>query len=319
MGESPVRSVVTGGAGFIGSHVVDALLDRGEEVLVLDDLSSGRRENLAAALPRGAVLSEGSVTEPRFVEDQISQFGAQRIFHLAAQADVRKAVADPRGDASVNVLGTINVLEAARGCGAAVVLASTGGAIYGESVRRNLPLKESDDLAPETPYGVSKLAAEQYLDLYRRLHSTMGVALRFANVYGPRQDPSGEAGVVAIFGGKLRAGLPLTVFGDGQQTRDYVFVADVVAAVLAASEALVARGVGLEGPFNVGTGVETSVIELANWLGEAAGIKPELDHLPARTGEVQRIAIDPGAANDAIGWMPSVELSDGLLRTYRAL
>jgi UDP-glucose 4-epimerase len=315
-----MKALVTGGAGFIGSHLADALIERGEEVLVVDDLSSGRRENLEEALGRGASLAEGSIEDAGFLGEQLERFAPERIFHLAAQVDVRKAVADPQHDAGVNVVGTINLLEAARSLpGAAVVFASTGGAIYGEGEGRGLPFAESDAAAPESAYGTSKLAGELYLGLYRRLYGLPGVAMRFGNVYGPRQDPHGEAGVVAIFSGLLREGRPLRIFGDGAQTRDYVFVADVVASMLAAEAALSERGNELEGPFNVGTGEETSVLELASRLGAAAGVEPALEHKPERLGEVQRVSIDPAAAAQELGWRPGTDLDAGLAQTYGAL
>jgi UDP-glucose 4-epimerase len=315
-----LKALVTGGAGFIGSHLVDALIERGDEVLVLDDLSSGRVANLAAATARGATLVEGSITDPGFVAAQTTAFAPARIFHLAAQVDVRKAVADPSFDATVNVLGTINVLEAARQVpGASVVFASTGGAIYGEGAERELPFPEAAAAAPEAAYGASKLAGEVYLGLYRRLYGIPTLALRFGNVYGPRQDPHGEAGVVAIFSGLLRDGSQLRIFGDGRQTRDYVFVADVVAALLAADVALAERGTAVEGPYNVGTGVEVDVNDLAERLGQVAGDGAEIEYLPERPGEVNRVAIDPAAAGRDLGWRSTTDLGDGLRRTYEGL
>lgn len=315
-----MRALVTGGAGFIGSHLVDALLAGGADVLVVDDLSSGRRENLSDALERGAALAEGSVADAGYLAGEVERFKPERIFHLAAQVDVRKSVADPQHDAGINVIGTINVLEAARALsGAAVVFASTGGAIYGEGEGREVPFTEAAEAAPEAAYGASKLAGESYVALYRRLYGLPGMALRFGNVYGPRQDPHGEAGVVAIFSGLLREGRPLRVFGDGEQTRDYIFVDDVVAAMLAAETALAERGDAVAGPFNVGTGEETSVLELAARLGVAAGVEPVLEHKPERLGEVQRVSIDPAAASRELGWSPRTDLDAGLARTYSAL
>lgn len=311
---------MTGGAGFIGSHLVDALLGRGDSVLVVDDLSSGRRENLAGAFEQGVRLAEGSIEDAGFIGEQVAEFAPDLVFHLAAQVDVRKAVADPQHDAGVNVIGTINLLEAARALpGVAIVFASTGGAIYGEGEGRELPFAETAPAAPESAYGTSKLSGEAYIGLYRRLYDMPGVAMRFGNVYGPRQDPHGEAGVVAIFSGLLREGRPLRVFGDGAQTRDYVFVADVVEAMLASAAALGERGSELEGPFNVGTGVETSVLELASRLGAAAGLEPAIHHEPERLGEVQRVSIDPAAAGRELGWAPGTDLDAGLAQTYGAL
>jgi UDP-glucose 4-epimerase len=315
-----LRSLVTGGAGFIGSHVVDALLDRGDEVLVLDDLSSGRRENLAGALDRGARLAEASVADAAAVADLVAGFAPQRAFHLAAQIDVRRSVEEPAFDAEVNVVGTVNLLAAlgALAAPAGVVFASTGGAIYGEGEGLELPLGEEADARPEAPYGMAKLAAEGYLDLYRRTAGAGAASLRFANVYGPRQDPHGEAGVVAIFCGRIRERVPLTVFGDGLQTRDYVYVGDVVAAVLAAGDRL-GEGWRPERPLNVGTGRETTVLELIEQLTRCAGSAPGVEHAPDRGGEVRRIAIDPALAGRELGWQPEVDLGDGLARTYEAL
>jgi UDP-glucose 4-epimerase len=311
--------LVTGGAGFIGSNLVDGLLDRGAEVLALDDLSTGRRRNLEAALARGGALVEADIRDAAALDEAIDGFGPDRVFHLAAQADVRKAVADPAFDAAVNVLGTINVLEAARRHSAPVVFASTGGAIYGEGEGRSLPFGEEAPSLPETAYGASKLGGEVYLGLYRRLHGLPGVALRFGNVYGPRQDPHGEAGVVAIFCGLLRTGEPLRVFGDGEQTRDYVYVGDVVASILAAERLLGDGGAAVEGPYNIGTGIETSVLDLARRLGAATGTEPEIEHHPARQGEVQRVSIDPAAARRDLGWSVGTDLEAGLAETASAL
>ena len=314
------RSVVTGGAGFIGSHLVEALLAAGDDVLVLDDLSTGRRSNLAGVEGDEALrVAVGDICDAGFVSAEVEAFAPTRGFHLAAQADVRKAVADPAFDARVNVLGTINLLEALRAAGGPpLVFSSTGGVIYGEGEGRDLPFTEADPLAPETAYGASKLSGEIYLGLYRRLYGLPSLALRFGNVYGPRQDPHGEAGVIAIFCGRILAGEAPTVFGDGRQTRDYVYVGDVVDAILAASSGLTERGTALEGPFNVGTGRETSVLDLVAMLAEAAGRGIEPVHAPARTGEIGRVSIDPAAAGREIGWSPAVELGDGLTRTYAA-
>jgi UDP-glucose 4-epimerase len=327
-----MRCLVTGGAGFVGSNLVDALLARGDEVTVVDDLSTGRRENLEPALAAGATLVELDVRDREATVELGAEARPEVVFHLAAQIDVRKSVADPAFDASVNVGGTANALDAARAGGARrFVFASTGGAIYGEGEGQRLPLAEDAPLAPEAPYGQSKLAAEGYLALYERLYGLSAVSLRLGNVYGPRQDPLGEAGVIAIFCGRLRAGERPTVFGDGRQTRDYVYVGDVVAAMLAAA------GSEATGAINVGTGVETDVLELVRLLGElgsaagpagsgrpandsgdgAAGFEPEL--APRRAGEVQRIAIDPARAGRELGWRAETGLEDGLRLTLDSI
>ncbi len=314
-----MRAVVTGGAGFIGSNLVDALIASGGEVTVVDDLSTGSRSNLDAALAAGARLVEADISDGERLRAELVGSEPEVVFHLAAQADVRKALADPSFDARVNVVGTINVLEAARSAGGVpLVLASTGGAIYGEGDGRPLPLTETAEIRPETAYGVSKLCGEHYVELYRRLYQQPGVALRLGNVYGPRQDPHGEAGVVAIFCGRLAAEGPLTVFGDGKQTRDFIYVGDVVEALIAAGVALVERDLAFRGPLNVGTGVETSVLDLVDGLGSTGGQPLEVALEPARKGEVQRIAIDPSAAERELGWKARVGLGDGLAATYAA-
>src|SRR5205085_988901 len=222
-----MRALVTGGAGFIGSNLVDALVARGDEVTVVDDLSTGKRENLEPALAAGARLVESDIRDAAAMRDVFGDASPEAVFHLAAQIDVRKSVADPGFDAGINVGGTIAVLDAARASGVRRVLnTSTGGAIYGEG--RIVPAPEDHPVAPEAPYGQSKFAAEGYCELFTRLHGLSTVSLRYGNVYGPRQDPLGEAGVVAIFCGRLRAGEQPIVFGDGLQVRDYIHVADVV-------------------------------------------------------------------------------------------
>ncbi len=305
-----MKAMVTGGAGFIGSNLVDALLERGDEVLALDDLSSGKRENLAGALERGASLEELDVADGAAMMAAAERFSPEAVLHLAAQIDVRKSVADPGFDARINVVGTVNALEAARRSGAGhFVLASTGGAIYGEGAERpdELPFAEAAPCEPFSAYGQSKLAAEGYLGFYARVHGLEAVALRLGNVYGPRQDPATEAGVVAIFCGLALDGGRPTVFGDGEQTRDYIYVGDVVAAALRALEA------ANPGTFNVGTGVETSVLDLAARLGGLAGrddFEPEF--APAREGEVHRTALDTGLAAEALGWQAETSLDRGL-------
>jgi UDP-glucose 4-epimerase len=295
-----VRAVVTGGAGFIGSTLVDALVGRGDDVHVVDDLSGGKRDQVAGE----ATLHVLDVREP--LTDALAGVRPEVVFHLAAQADVRVSVADPVLDARTNVLGTVNVLELARAADAQVVFASTGGAIYGEADR---PLREDDPRSPLSPYGTSKLAGEEYLATWNRLHGTHHVALRLGNVYGPRQDPHGEAGVVAIFLSRIASGQAATIFGDGAQTRDYVFVGDVVRAFVAA--------VGADGGvYNVGTGIETSVLELWQACTEAAGIEAKVGHDEARLGELRRSCLDPTRAERQLGWRPETPLADGLRRTW---
>ena len=310
------RALVTGGAGFIGSHVAEAFLGAGFAVTVADNLSSGKRANV----PSGATLVEVDVTSPdaaRLVRD--GQFDV--ILHLAAQIDVRRSVTDPAFDAGINVLGTLTLLEAVRANGAGktrFVFASTGGALYGDFVTP--PNDETTPKDPESPYGIAKLSAEFYLAYYARLHGLDTVALRYANVYGPRQDPHGEAGVVAIFCNRILEGRPLTIFGDGRQTRDYVFVKDVARANLAAATRplppagrLDARG------FNIGTGVETPVTGLADALKRVAGPKgasASIEHAPARPGEQMRSSVKVAKAASVLGWQPSVSLDDGVKETY---
>jgi UDP-glucose 4-epimerase len=303
--------MVTGGAGFIGSNLVDALVARGDEVTVVDDLTTGRRVNLDGALAAGAELVELDVRDAAGLAALALGKRPETVFHLAAQIDVRKSIEDPAFDAAINVGGTANVLEAARLAGAGrVVFVSTGGAIYGEGEGQKLPLDEDTAIAPMSAYGQSKFAAEGYLALYERLHGISGIALRLGNVYGPRQDPLGEAGVVAIFCGKLRSGGRPLIYGDGTQTRDYIYVGDVVAAALAAA------GSAATGAINIGTGREASVLELAETLsriGEVESFEPEF--APPRAGEVQRISIDASRAERELHWRPTTSLEDGLRLT----
>jgi UDP-glucose 4-epimerase len=295
-----VAVLVTGGAGFIGSHVAEALVAGGEEVVVLDDLSSGKRENL----PEGVELVEGDVREPQ--DELFAGVKPTVCYHLAAQIDVRVSIARPEHDAQINVLGTVSLLQAALEHGTQLVFSSTGGAIYGECDR---PAPEDAPRLPISPYGTSKLAAEEYLATYNRLYETRHVALRFGNVYGPRQDPHGEAGVVAIFFNRLLAGEAPKVFGDGTATRDYVYVGDVVRATLAA-----ATNEG--GIYNVGTGRETSVVELLELCQRVASTELEAQFVPPRPGELQRSVLDPSRAVDELGWRPEHSLEDGLRETY---
>ena len=307
-----MRALVTGGAGFIGSNLVDALVERGDEVTVLDDLSTGRRENLTGASERGARLVEVDIRDAEAVLAAVEAAAPETIFHLAAQIDVRKSVADPAFDSRVNVEGTINALRAAQSAGVRrVVNTSTGGAIYGEA--QIIPAPEDHPVAPEAPYGLSKFCAENYCALFTRLHGLSTVSLRYGNVYGPRQDPLGEAGVIAIFCGKLLEGGQPKIFGDGQQTRDYVFVGDVVDANLRAADS------DATGSYNVGRGVQTSVLDIVDALAahSSNGFQPE--HAPARPGEVQHIALDASRSKAEFGWEAQVDLEQGLARTLDSL
>jgi UDP-glucose 4-epimerase len=310
-----MRTLVTGGAGFIGSNLVDALLARGDEVTVVDDLSTGRRGNLDAALAAGAELAELDIRDKEALIALAESKQPETVFHLAAQIDVRKSVEDPAFDAAVNVGGTTNVLDAARAGGATrVVFISTGGALYGEGEGKQLPLDESAQIEPMSAYGQSKYAAEGYLGLYQRLYGLSSLALRLGNVYGPRQDPLGEAGVIAIFCGLLGSGGRPTIFGDGTQTRDYIYVGDVVAAALAAASS------EATGSYNIGTGIETSVLQLAEALGRLGGSENfEPEFAPPRAGEVQRITLDAARAERELGWSPQTALDEGLRLTLDSI
>jgi UDP-glucose 4-epimerase len=302
-----MKALVTGGAGFIGSALVDRLLAEGHEVDVIDDLSKGSLANLAEARAdrdHAVKLHQVDVRDPGVV-DLIARRQPEVVFHLAAQADVRVSVAQPAFDAQVNILGSINVIEGARVAGARKV-ASSGGTIYGEPAPADLPVKESHPQAPVSPYGVAKRVVTDYLHAYRELHALEYTSLALANVYGPRQDPHGEAGVVAIFAGHLLEGRPCTIFGDGAQTRDFVYVDDVVDAFVRAAD----RGSGLL--CNIGTGVETSVNELYSAMAAAAGVTEPAQHGPARTGELARNALDPGRAKIHLGWEPWTDLRSGV-------
>ena len=297
-----MRAIVTGGAGFIGSHVVDALVARGDDVHVIDDLSTGRRANIADGVP----LHERDIRDA--LDDIFDDVRPDACFHLAAQADVRVSVERPDFDADVNVIGTIRVLEAARRHATQIVFSSTGGAIYGEC---DEPARETFARRPLAPYGASKLAGEEYLEMSNRLHGTRHVSLRYANVYGPRQNPHGEAGVVAIFLGRLKDGATPRIYGDGSQTRDYAYVADVVDATLAA--------LGHVGVYNVGTGIETSVVALYELCRRVAGSDTQAELAPPRLGELQRSVLDPGLAARELGWRPEHRLEDGVRATWESI
>jgi len=306
------RALVTGGAGFIGSHVTEALLAEGFAVTVLDDLSSGRRENI----PSAATFVQADIRSPDAAAT-VRDGAFDVLCHLAAQMDVRRSVSDPGFDADVNVKGTLNLLEAVRASGRAtrVVFASTGGAVYGDFATP--PTVETDGKDPESPYGIAKFAVELYLAYYARVHGLDYVALRFANVFGPRQDPHGEAGVVAIFCQRILAGQPLTIFGDGGQTRDYVFVGDVARAhLLAATRATIPAGRVDDRAFNLGTERETSVVDLVEALRVAAGRAVTVKHAPARPGEQRRSVVSIAKAATSLGWTPQVPLEEGLKRTF---
>jgi UDP-glucose 4-epimerase len=304
-----VKTMVTGGAGFIGSNLVDRLLAEGHAVDVVDDLSTGSLANLAAARAGQAhalTVHQLDVRSGELVE-MIARRRPEVIFHLAAQADVRVSVTRPVFDADVNILGTLRVLEGARALESArVVFAASGGTLYGEPDDADLPVRESHEHRPLSPYGVSKKAAIDYLVAYRELHSVEFCALALANVYGPRQDPHGEAGVVAIFADRLLRGEPVTIFGDGEQTRDFVFVDDVVDAFVRAAT----RGGGLV--LNIGTGRELSVNELARTMADEAGSSVPPTYAPARPGELQRSALDPERAGIHLGWSAWTELAPGV-------
>jgi UDP-glucose 4-epimerase len=307
-----MRTLLTGGAGFIGSNLVDALVARGDEVVVIDDVSTGKRANLDEALAGGAELVELDIRDAEAVGATVERVRPEVIFHLAAQIDVRKSVADPAHDARVNVEGTVNVLRAAQATGVPrVVNTSTGGAIYGEGLI--LPAPEDHPVAPEAPYGLSKFCAENYCELFKRLHGLSTVSLRYGNVYGPRQDPLGEAGVIAIFCGKLLDGGRPTIFGDGLQTRDYVYVGDVVEANLRAADS------DAGGAFNIGRGVETNVLEIVETLAAYANGSFEAEHAPERPGEVRRIYLDTTRAREELDWEARVGLEEGLERTLASL
>lgn len=297
-----MRALVTGGAGFIGSHITDALLDAGHTVTVIDDLSRGRRAQVNAA----ATFVELDITSPR-LGSAFAEARPDIVFHEAAQIDVRELVRDPLHDADVNVVGTVNVLRAAVDVGARrVVFASSGGAIYGDT--EVIPTPEDHPCRPELPYGTAKLCAEAYGGTFSRQAGLEFVALRYANVYGPRQDPHGEAGVVAIFATRLVHGMPVVINGDGTQTRDYVHVHDVVRANLAAVD-------GPSGTYNIGTGIETDVNALYGMLAQATGVGVDAEHGPAKPGEQHRSCLDPAGTRERLGWSAAISFEDGVRST----
>jgi len=310
-----MRALVTGGAGFIGSNLVDALLERGDDVVVIDDLSSGKEANVADALERGLTLHRADIRDAEAMTRLLADAKPDVVFHLAAQIDVRVSVDRPAYDARTNVEGTVNVLEAARQAGTRrFVFSSTGGAIYGET--DVVPTPEDHAAQPMAGYGTSKLCAEQYLGLYERLHGLSTVALRFGNVYGPRQDPHGEAGVIAIFCGRFAEGSRPKVFGDGRQTRDYIFVGDLVEAIIAAGDS------DVRGAVNLGTEEESTVLDLIDAIRDAGGAGQgefEPEFAPARMGEVERSCLAVGRAREVLGWEARVDVREGIARTLAAV
>ncbi|MEV0032687.1 NAD-dependent epimerase/dehydratase family protein [Nocardia sp. NPDC050793] len=303
-----MRALITGGAGFIGSHLLDRLIAEGHTITVIDDLSSGD----CTRIPDSVTFHEADVADTATITQIIEDARPEVIYHLAAQISVRYSVTDPHHDAQVNVIGTLNLVTAATTIGARVIMASTGGAMYGDSV----PMPTPETVLPQTqaPYGISKYCAEQYLTLHNRLHGSRHVALRLGNVFGPRQDPHGEAGVVAIFCGHIAAGRTPTVFGDGKQTRDYVYISDIIDAFLAAAE--------YTGPvpiFNIGSGTGTSVLELLDAVNTAANTDITPDFAPPRDGEWRHGALDSTLATTELGWRATTTVTDGIRTTYNAL
>ncbi|HEX2053020.1 MAG TPA: NAD-dependent epimerase/dehydratase family protein [Actinomycetota bacterium] len=307
-----MKAVVTGGAGFIGCHLAERLVAEGREVLAIDDLSSGK-DRVGVLEAAGARLEVADIREPGTAEI-VRSYEPNEVFHLAAQKDVRHSVADPAFDAEVNVVGTIRLLEAARSVGANVVTTSSGGCIYGDPDESLLPISEGTVGRPTSPYGISKKVMEDYLHFYRSSYGMQFVNLALANVYGPRQDPNGEAGVVAIFAQRLLRGQECTIYGDGGQTRDFVYVADVVDAYLRA-----ASGKAWGETFNIGTGRETSVVELYSEIARICGVDLAPNFAPERLGELRRSALDYGKAEKLLGWRPVTSLEEGLERTVDSM
>jgi UDP-glucose 4-epimerase len=298
-----MRILVTGGAGFIGSHLVDGFLREGHEVQVLDDLSSGQRSNLPSAVP----LHVMDIRDPK-VKDLFEQYRPEVLCHHAAQLDVRKSVADPMFDADVNIVGTLRLLEYCRSTNTRRVLfASTGGAIYGE--QDEFPARDAHPERPVSPYGVAKLSVERYLHFYRVQYGFQPACMRYANVYGPRQNAQGEGGVVAIFASMLLGGKTPTIYGSGEQTRDFVYVEDIVNANLAALKH------NLVGSYNVGTSVETNVNQLYALMAKAVGTSSKANYSAARPGETQRSVLDASKLSQATGWRPQTPINDGLQKT----
>lgn len=299
---------MTGGAGFIGSHVVDRLVEAGHQVAAVDDLSTGRRQQVNPAARLHVADIRGAALDDVFRAET-----PEAVVHLAAQASVGRSVANPRLDAEINVLGTVNLLECCRRAGTRrVIYVSTGGAGYGDT--EVIPTPESHPSRPVSPYGTSKVAAELYLGCWEALHGLGGVVLRLANIYGPRQDPHGEAGVISIFTDRLLRGEPCVINGDGLQTRDYVYVGDVAEAAFRALERP-----HVTGPINIGTGIETTVVELFETLRAAFGGQGECRHGPARPGEQRRSLLDASRARQLLDWTPRVPLDEGLRRTVAAV
>ena len=310
MGSPSRRVLVTGGAGFIGSHVAEAYLARGADVWVVDNLSSGKRSNV----PDAAEFVEMDITDPAMI-DLFKEAQFDLVNHHAAQIDVRTSVADPALDARINILGVLNLTECARSVGTSrFIFVSSGGVVYGEPEHR--PTGELERKDPRSPYGVSKLTGEFYLNYYRKVHGLEYVALRYSNVYGPRQDPHGEAGVVAIFSQRLLDDQPLIIFGDGEQTRDYVYVKDVVSANMRASDLTLGEADEMDDlAFNVGTGIGTTVNRLADNLEEIAGLHPGREYRSERAGELRHSTLDSSMLKSR-GWAPKFAFKDGLRETF---